>query len=67
MKFCDVCGGSHHDIRMDKRIKEVTGLEVHICLDCYAWLGDYHRYQMLLENEVIDDDMFYELLAREEK
>lgn len=57
-KHCDVCGKRHFDIRLDERIKEVTGLDVYVCLDCYAWWDDNDRYNKLLENGIIDDDMF---------
>ena len=60
-KTCDVCGKRHHDIRMDNRIKEITGLEVHICLDCYAWLDDEDRYDALLDSGVINEETHDEL------
>ena len=66
-EHCDVCGKRHHDIRMDKRIKEITGLEVHICLDCYAWMDDEDRYDALLNEGVINDSEFIALVFEEGK
>jgi hypothetical protein len=62
-KCCDVCGKKHFDVRPDRTIKEKLGMEVHVCLDCSAWLSDNDRYDMLLENGIINDEMFDALVV----
>lgn len=47
---------------VDKRLKEKFGIEVDICLDCFAWLDDNDRYDRLLENGIINDEMFNALV-----
>ena len=59
---CDVCGKKHFDIRVDKKLEDQFGIKANVCLDCYAWLADYHRYTILLENGLINDKMFSELI-----
>ena len=56
---CDVCGhASDYPMSKDTKLKELFGIDVDVCLDCSAWLDDNDRYDRLLENGVIDDEMF---------
>ena len=64
---CDVCGcASDFPIYGDKRLKTEFGIDVDICLDCSAWLDDYDRYERLLDNGVIDDEVYEKLIESEE-
>lgn len=62
-RVCDCCGKSHYNMGIDKRLKEKFGIEVDICLDCFAWLDDNDRYDRLLENGIINDEMFNALIT----
>lgn len=64
---CDVCGKYHHDIRVDKTLKEKFNIEAKICLDCYAWFDDNDRYDALFDNGIIDDDVYAALVDDEEE
>ena len=61
-KCCDVCGKTHHSMWTDSKLKKTFGIKVDICLDCGAWLDDYDRYTRLLDNGIIDDEMYNSLI-----
>lgn len=60
---CDCCGKSHYDIRLDKRLKEKFNIKAYVCLDCSAWMDDVGRYEMMLDNGIINDKMFDALVV----
>lgn len=50
-------------MRLDRKLKEKFDIEAYVCLDCSAWLDDCGRYDMMLENGIINDEMFDELVV----
>ena len=60
---CDVClSASNYPMSKDKRIKEIFGADVDVCLDCSAWLDDRQIYERLFENDIICEDTYEELI-----
>lgn len=61
-KCCDVCGKNHHSMWTDSRLKKKFGISADICLDCCAYLDYSERYERMLDNGIIDDEMYNSLI-----
>lgn len=65
---CDICGhASDYPMSGDKRLKEEFGIDVDICISCCGWLDDNDRYERLLDNGIIDDEVYEKLMNNEEE
>jgi hypothetical protein len=62
-RICDICGKTCFDSSIDTQLKEKYGIEINICIDCNMWFDDNDRYDILLENGIINDEMFNELIT----
>lgn len=65
---CDICGhASDFPMCTDKRLKEEFGIEVDICISCSGWLDERDRYERLLWNGIIDDEVYEKLIYNDEE
>ena len=62
---CDICGKSHQHLFIEPLLL-AYGVRAVTCLDCSSWLDDQQRFERLLENGLIDQDI-YDALMRDEE
>lgn len=60
---CDICGcSSDFPMYGDLRLKKEFDINVDICISCSGWLDDRDRYERLLDNGIIDENVYVKLV-----